>query len=123
MILKNINSYVYYSYFQEAHFVAIDDLPPILPKLFAITDKDEVLVTMPYFDLFKQDFKNISFSQSSLFAASKINDYIAVEDLEGVSRKIRFFKLHNIMTDDYKKFLNIAKPTIHQNEFWPDGGF
>jgi hypothetical protein len=60
---------------------------------------------MPYFDLFKQDFKNISFSQSSLFAASKINDYIAVEDLEGVSRKIRFFKLHNMMTDDYKKFL------------------
>jgi hypothetical protein len=46
-----------------------------------------------------------AFSQSSLFAASKIHDYIAVEDLEGVSRKIRFFKLHNIMTDNYKKFL------------------
>ena len=105
MKLNNIKSYVYYGYFQEAHFVAIDDLPPILPKLFAITEEDGILVTLPYNELYQKDFKDISFRQKDLFSASRFDDRIEAKDSEGVSRKVRFFKLHNMMTANYKRFL------------------
>ena len=105
MLIDNIKSYVYYSYFQEAHFVASDDLPPIIVKLFAITDEDEILVTLPYHEKYGLDFKDISFRQSDLFQATRFDDRIEVDDTEGVKRKVRFFKLHNMMTDNYKRFL------------------
>lgn len=90
MKLNNIKSYVYYGYFQEAHFVAIDNLPPIIPKLFAITEEDGILVTLPYNELYQKDFKDISFRQKDLFSASRFDDRIEVQDSEGVSRKVRF---------------------------------
>ena len=103
--LNNIKSYLFYSYFQEAHFVAIDNLSPIIVSLFAITTDDGIVATLPYHDIYGKDFTNISFTQTSLFKANKFDDRIEAEDTEGVNRKIRFFKLHNMLTDNYKRFL------------------
>ena len=103
--LNNIKSYLFYAYFQDAHFVAIDNLPPIIVQLFAITDDDGIVATLPYNEKYGKDFKDISFTQGALFGASRFDDRIEVKDTEGVNRKIRFFKLHNMMTDNYKRFL------------------
>jgi hypothetical protein len=103
--LNSIKSYLFYSYFQEAHFVAIDDRSPIIVTLFAITDDDGIVATLPYHDIYGKDFTNISFTQTSLFKANRFDDRIEAKDTEGVNRKIRFFKLHNMLTDNYKRFL------------------
>ena len=110
--LNSIKSYLFYSYFQEAHFVAIDNLPPIIVKLFAITDDDGVVVTLPYKEKYEKDFKDISFTQGELFQASRFDDRIEVKDTEGVNRKVRFFNLHNMLTDNYKRFLMKEEETF-----------
>ena len=103
--LHDIKSYLFYSYFQEAHFIAIDNLPPIIVQLFAITDGDGIVATLPYYEKYSKDFKDISFTQGELFLANKFDDRIEAKDTEGVNRKVRFFKLTNILTDNYKRFL------------------
>jgi hypothetical protein len=112
MKLNHIKSFLYYTYFQEAHFVSIDDLPPIIVTLFAITDEDGIVVTIPYNEKYGHDFKDISFRQSDLFSSARFDDRIEVKDSEGVSRKVRFFKLHNMLTANYKRFLMKEEETF-----------
>ena len=103
--LDNLKHYLFYSYFQDAHFVAIDNLPPIIVQLFAITDEDGIVATLPYKENYEKDFKDISFTQGELFQGTRFDDRIECKDTEGVNRMIRFFKLHNTLTENYKRFL------------------
>ena len=92
-------SRVFYIYntFCKTHFVRVEDLPPILPKMREIIGEDDnILIHLPYKKIY--NLNDIDFTERALMEYAKVEDYISVYDTQGNARKVFFLLLKNMFS-------------------------
>ena len=88
--------YLVYNIFISADFIQIDDMPPIIPVARDIEDVDSnVVIHLPYKKYYK--LKDVDFTEEFLKDTSVGELEYTCKDSHGVSRKIKFLKLKNML--------------------------
>lgn len=89
-------TYLIYNIFCEAHFIQVDDLPPIIPQLQELRGEElNIAIKLPYKAVY--NLRDVDLSETALEQATKGEEWYAMGDAQGVKRKIKFLKLKNIL--------------------------